>query len=301
MDLEQLETAACLQVAAALRAADIVASGKSDIAEIAQACGANVDALTRVLRHLVSKGYFEEPSPGRFVMNDAARGLTGLFGRMTGAWATFLDTVRTGRPAYDFWADLAAHPEIDAEFDALMGPSGHGVSDPDILLTDDEWRSVRTFVDVGGGTGAMIAEVLRDRPWIRGILVDRPATIERARQSAYSDRVTYVAQSFFDPLPRGGDIYLISKTLGDWGDADAVKLLRRLAEAASPAGRIVIAGGVTGADRASLELLMLALVGGKSWTLPEFTDLARKAGLEIVRAGTQKSNRYVVICKPVAA
>ena len=111
--------------------------------------------------------------------------------------------------------------------------------------------------------------------------------------------MTYLAQNFFDPLPAGADIYLIGKTLGDWGEADALKLLRRLADAARPAGRIVIAGGVTGADRASPEILMLALVGGKSWTLPEFTELARRAGLAVIRAGTQKSNRYVVICQPL--
>lgn len=296
MDLEQLETAACLQVAGALRAGDVIASGTSDISDIASACGADPDALCRVLRYLVSKGYFEEPSPGRFVMNDAGRGLTGLFGRMTGAWATLLDTVRRGRPAYDFWADLAAHPEMDGEFDALMGPSGHGTPDSDILLTDEEWRGVKTFVDVGGGTGAMLAEVLRDRPWMRGILVDRPATIERARQAAYSDRVTYVAQSFFDPLPAGGDVYLVKNTLGDWGEPEALRLLGRLAEAAGAGGRVVIFGGVTDADRASPEMLMLALVGGQNWTLAEFEEMARTARLKVVRSGRQRARRFIVIC-----
>jgi hypothetical protein len=59
---------------------------------------------------------------------------------------------------------LDAHPEIAASFDGLMGPAGHGVPDPQVLLDANGWESVRTAVDVGGGTGALLAEVLRARP-----------------------------------------------------------------------------------------------------------------------------------------
>lgn len=280
---------------ASLGVGDLIMSGLSDVRLIASECNASPDALSRVLRQLAQKGIFEEPETGRFVANDAARGLAGLFGVMTGAWAGLPESVRTGHAALDFWGTLNRRPEVDAEFDALMGPAGHGTPDADLLFTDDEWREVRTFVDVGGGTGAMLAEVLKDRPWMSGILVDRHATIGRARECAYSDRVEYVAQNFFDPLPRGGDVYLIKNTLADWGDAQALALLKRLAEAARPNGRVVIFGGVTDADRPSPELLMLVLVGGKSWTLPQFEELARTAGLRVVRSGKQQSGKFVVI------
>src|SRR5436190_1168786 len=81
-----------------------------------------------------------------------------------------LQAVRTGRPAYHevfgrpFWEDLEANPPIAAAFDTLMGPAGHGIPDPDVLLDAASWGSVRTVVDVGGGTGAMLAAVLRARP-----------------------------------------------------------------------------------------------------------------------------------------
>src|SRR5207302_8159760 len=121
--------------------------------------------------HLVAKGVFEEPAPGRFALNDTARpllepgirlglDLDSIGGRMAHAWGTLLSAVRTGRPAYHeafgrgFWDDLDAHPDIAASFDALMGPSGHGTPDPEILVDPSDWESVRTVVDVGGGTGA---------------------------------------------------------------------------------------------------------------------------------------------------
>ena len=100
-------------------------------------------------------------------------------------WGTLLDYVRTGQPAYatlfgrPFWEDLAAHPDIAAGFDALMGQPGHGTPDFDIELAGG-WDEVRTMVDVGGGTGAMLASLLRRHPHARGILLDLPGTIARA-------------------------------------------------------------------------------------------------------------------------
>jgi len=92
--------------------------------------------------------------------------LDGIGGRLAYAWGTLPTYVRTGAPGYHelfgmgFWDDLAAHPEVGASFDALMGPEGHGSADPDLLVEGD-WHSVRTVVDVGGGTGAMLR---RDSP-----------------------------------------------------------------------------------------------------------------------------------------
>jgi 2,7-dihydroxy-5-methyl-1-naphthoate 7-O-methyltransferase len=313
--LTDLATPWCVHVAATLRIADYIAAGKQEIDELAAAAGADRDSLCRVLRHLVSKGLFEEPAPGRFALNEPARGLIemrlgfdldGIGGRMAYAWGTLLSAVRTGRPAYHetfgrgFWEDLDAHPKIAADFDALMGPAGHGVPDPEVLLDPADWHSVRTVVDVGGGTGSLLAEILRARPEVRGILVDLPRTVARSGEvfqaAGVADRATAVEQSFFDPLPGGGDLYLLKNVLGDWPDREAKALLRRCAEAARPAGRVVLLGGVTLDEAASPELLMLVLVGGKNRTLGEFREVAREAGLEVSASGRRPSGRVVVEC-----
>ena len=65
-ELGDLETPWCIRVAATLRIADYIAAGHSEIRELATEAGADADALQRVLRHLVRKGVFEEPVPGRF-------------------------------------------------------------------------------------------------------------------------------------------------------------------------------------------------------------------------------------------
>src|SRR5262249_32284426 len=175
--LTDLATPWSVHVVVTLRIAEHIATGITGIDGLAAAAGADKDSLHRVLTHLVQKGLFEEPEPGKFALNEAARGLMdagtrlacdldGMGGRMAHAWGTLRESVRPGRPAYHavfgrpFWDDLEAHPDIAVKFDELMGPAGHGTPDPEVLVSG-EWKSVRVVVDVGGGTGSLLAEVLR--------------------------------------------------------------------------------------------------------------------------------------------
>jgi SAM-dependent methyltransferase len=317
--LSDLCTPWCVHVAATLRVADHLAAGITEIGPLAAAAGADRDSLHRVLRHLVSRGLFAEPAPGRFALNNLARGLLGesgrlgfdldsFGGRMAHAWGTLLSAVRTGKPAYHeafgrgFWDDLDAHPEIGAKFDELMGPAGHGTPDWRVLVDPADWESVRTVVDVGGGTGTLLAEILCARPTVRGTLVDlaRPVAQSAAVFEAgdVADRATAVAQSFFDPLPGGCDLYILKGVLNDWPDREAIAILKRCAEAARPSGRVVVFTGAGPGEEASPELLMMVLVGGRGRTLDEFREMAREAGLEVTAVGRQASGRVIAECRP---
>ena len=315
--LADFATPWCVHVAATLRIAEHIAAGKNRIEDLAAAAGAHPAPLQRVLRHLAGKGLFEEPQPGLFALNDAARALLespirlaldldAFGGRMAHAWGTMLSAVRTGKPAYHevfgrpFWDDLEAHPEIAASFDMLMGPAGHGVPDPEVLLDPNDWSAIHTVVDVGGGTGALLAEVLRAHPAVRGILVDLPRTVARSvetfESAGVSDRVSVIGQSFFDPLPAGASLYLLKSVLSNWPDQEAHAILKRCADAARPSGRVVILNGVTPEPLAEPDLLMMVLVGGKERTLAEFRDLAAQAGLQVRATGRRNQGRFIVEC-----
>jgi 2,7-dihydroxy-5-methyl-1-naphthoate 7-O-methyltransferase len=319
-DLDQLldlATPWCLRVAATLRVPDLIAEGHHDVADLAAAARCDRDALHAVLDHLVAKGVFQQPAPGRFECNHAAEQLKGGFldlegigGRMAHTWGTLLDYVRTGQPGYQkvfgrpFWEDLAAHPDIAAEFDALMGPAGHGIPDYDIELAGG-WDAIRTVVDVGGGTGAMLASLLRRHPHVNGILVDLPGTIARAGEHmtehmtdpGVAQRITLQGQSFFDPLPAGADLYLLKSVLNDWPDQETVAILSNCATAAKATGTIAVLGGVAADDTLRSLGIDMLVAGGKTSTITQFTELARQAGLDIIAAGTQASGRYIVECR----
>ena len=185
--LSDLCTPWCVHVVATLRIAEHLEAGKDQIGDLAAAAGCDAETLHRLLTYLVGKGVFEEPTPGRFALNKTARGLLspashigldldGIGGRMAYAWGTLLTYVRTGAPGYHqvfgkpFWEDLEAHPEVAASFDALIGPTGHGMPRVDFEITGG-WESVRNVVDVGGGTGALLAALRNAGPRCAGRLL----------------------------------------------------------------------------------------------------------------------------------
>jgi 2,7-dihydroxy-5-methyl-1-naphthoate 7-O-methyltransferase len=319
IDLETLSdlcTPWCVRVVATLGIAKHIADGLTGVDALATAARCNAGALHAVLGHLATKGVFEEVVPGRFALTSLGEGLldpppdldlAGIGGRMADAWATLPAFVRTGESAYHerfglpFWEDLAAHPDIAASFDALMGVAGHGVPEAALPLTGG-WDTMRTVVDVGGGTGALLAGLLRAHPVLRGTLVDFPGTVARAgatfAAAGVADRVTTVGQSFFDPLPAGADVYLLSKVLNDWPDRETAAILTRCAEAARPAGRLLVVGGVAPDDAPRRLTIEMVLVGGKTDTLTRFAAGAEDAGLEVTATGRAPSGRFVVECRP---
>lgn len=319
--LSDLRVPWCIHVVATLRIAEHIDAGVSDIDGLATAASCDAVALRRVLRHLVHRGVFEEPEPGQFDLNEPARqlldesirlylDLDGVGGRFAHAWSTLLTAVRTGRPAYAdafglrFWEDMDAHPEIGATFDALMGPVGHSPPDPRVLIADD-WDAVHTVVDVGGGTGGLLAAILQAHPNVRGTLVDLPRTVARSaetfRSTGVEDRATITGQSFFDPLPSGADLYVLSSVLNDWPEHETAAILARCAEAVSASGgRVIVRGGVSPDEASGDDLTTeMVLLGGQNNSLPEFRRLAAAAGLDVVAAGEAPSGRYVVECRPV--
>lgn len=316
--LTDLQTPWCIHVAATLRIAEHIAEGIQTVGELAAAAGCDARALHELMAYLVSQGVFSEPEPGRFgltelatqMMDPAAHiglDLDGIGGRMAHSWGTLLTYVRTGNASYHeafgrpFWDDLDANPDVAASFDALIGPTGHGRANVDYELTGG-WEAVKMVVDVGGGTGMTLAEVLRAHPNVRGILVDLPRTVARSagifEAAGVSDRVTVSGQSFFDPLPRGADLYLIKNVLHDWPDPETGQILRRCAEAARPNGRVVTVGAAV-PDGTEPELnLVTVMTGGRTNTLSELEKIAADNGLEVVAARHQRPG-FIVEFAPV--
>ena len=332
LDLRQLSDLAtpwCLRVLVTLGLARRLADTPATAAELAKNVGADVDLLELVLRQLASVGVVSTDETGRYRLATAARELTegehammldvdGIGGRFSGAWATLPEVVRTGRPAYEqmyglpFWEDIAAHPELGAQFDAMMG-EGHHVADPDVLPAGD-LAGMTTVVDVGGGTGTLLKAVLQGYPDLHGILVDLPPTIDRAVAgivaAGLTDRISLVRQSFFDPLPSGGDVYLVSGILNDWPDDEAVAILTRCREAAGDGGVVVVMGGVSpdsaehpagshgSAHRRAAITVETVLLGGRTRSMRAFTGLAKRAGLVVVAEAPSSFRGYAVQLQP---
>jgi hypothetical protein len=316
--LSDLATPWSIHVVATLDIARHIDDGHAGLADLAEVANCDPDMLGYVMRLLISRGLFLEPEPGVFALNEAAMplldesarlglNLDRFGGRMVHAWSTLLELVRTGKPAYrdrfglPFWEDLDAHAEIRADFDALIGPAGHGIPDPAILPDEGSWESIKSIVDVGGGSGALLVEILRARPGLTGTVVDLPDTaaraLDRIKEAGLEDRATVSAQSFFDPLPTGADLYILKSILNDWPDEETLQILRRCAEAAGAKGKIAILGGVTPDERPGILTIEMVLIGGKTRTVSNFSIFIRELGLVVEHAEPAANGRFVVVCR----
>jgi hypothetical protein len=156
-----------------------------------------------------------------------------------------------------------------------------------------------TIVDVGGGNGALLIEILRTYPRPRGIVFDLPAVAERAEQhiagADFADRCVAVGGSALEMVPWGGDAYILCNFLINMIDEEAATILRHCREAMVAGGRVLLVEPVMPAggeptdpykswDTTTIDLTMLSVNGAGGWrvrTAEEFRTLLEASGLTL--------------------
>lgn len=304
--LADLATPMAIRVAATLHLADHMAAGARTPETLAAAMDVDADALRRLLDHLVTVDVLLEVLPGEYTLTELGSqlrddapdwirpwlDLDGAVGRGDLCFTQLLHTVRTGEPAYPrqfgrpYWDDLAADPALAESFDDLM--AARLEADAPVVATAYPWGELGHVVDVGGGNGSLLIAILGAHADLRGTVLDLPGPVSRAAtaiaDAGLQHRLDVRAGSFFDALPAGAGGYLLSGILHDWPDDAALRILRRCAEAAGSAGRVLVVDHIAaGSDRPDTEgdLRMLCYVGGRERTLDQLGELARAAGLAL--------------------
>lgn len=292
--------------AAELGIADALADSPRDLAALARSTGADVDALSRLLRALVGFGIVGRTDDGRYTTTRYARLLErsrtdGLYGRAMSigrlwypSWAGLTHSVRTGETALDrtFGASLFEHladdPDTGAVFDQSMAELTRSAVAEVADTYDVGWAD--TIVDLGGGTGALLSVLLARHPHARGILVETPAVVERARAALLGAaelgaRCEVREGDFFSDALPDADLYVLSWILHDWSDSQAVRILTNCRRAMSGRARLLVLEAVLPENpeptNATLyDLHMMAVTGGRERTEDEYDRLFAAAGLE---------------------
>jgi 2,7-dihydroxy-5-methyl-1-naphthoate 7-O-methyltransferase len=280
-------------IAATLRLPDHIEAGATRLPDLAERVGADPDALERLLRYLVARGVFTREGGGyantevsRLLVDDAGwrqwLDLDGAPGLWAESWTRLLEAVRQGSPGRDeewYYAELARSGRA-ASFDSLMAAQVRANAEQ--VATAYDWSPVTDVVDVGGGTGGMLATLLAAHPHLRGTLFDQPQVVGGVEPA---ERLRIVAGDVFhDPLPPG-DAYILSQVLHGWADEGAAEILRRCAKAARDAARILIVETIMperpSPDEAGFDLFMFTLAGGRQRSPDDFARLAESGDLEI--------------------
>jgi len=258
--LADLVTPMAIRTAVTLRIADHIGDTERSTAELAKLTDTHPRPLRKLLNHLVSLNLLRRTGDayGLTELGAVLRtgpsspfahlNLDGIVGRTELSVIHLLHKLRTGKSVYhgmygtDLWQYVDEHN--GAQDAAAAYPQSGPAFDIHLIIDHPCWSRAGTFVDVGGNTGALVESLLAAYPRLRGTLIDLPTFAEQARrrftEHNLSDRATAIGESFFDPLPAGADVYVLSAILADWDDDSAIRLLRNCAAAAGTNGTILV-------------------------------------------------------------
>lgn len=293
-----------LRVIIELGIADLLADGERAVDELAAETNTDADALHRVMRLLASEGVLIETAPRKFRLTEIGAALRsgkpgpGDFIRMINSepYASFgqlLHSVRTGKPAFDKvfgsprfdW--LSKHPEEAALFQRAMVSLGQGGNEA--IADAYDFSAFKQLVDVGGGHGQLLSAILAHNPHLRGVLFDLHSGVAAARAGAGGDlpRTDFVVGDFFKAVPPS-DAYILKKVIHDWDDEQAVTILRNCRDAMLPNGKVLVAEAIIPEGNEPnpnkyIDIVMLAVTGGRERTQAQFARLFEAAGLRLQR------------------
>jgi SAM-dependent methyltransferase len=318
---------AVIYVAAKLGIPDLLAERPRTAAELAQLTDTHERSLYRLTRALVVLGICTAGNDGKFELTRMGTYLAAKSERSLKAWALvegdmlragwtqLIESIRTGKTA----PDLAGQGPERFERLAEMGNAGlvnegmvsvTRVALP-ALLSACDFSGIGTLMDVGGGLGELMIEILKKYPSMRGIVFDLSHCAEGARKNladaGLADRCDFIGGSFFESVPSDADAIVMKSVIHDWNDERGVRILRNCHRALRPGARLMVIDRIVPekleprADHLAtvlMDLNMLRGPGGCERSEGEHRELLAKGGFRMTRV--VPADRYNVIEATVA-
>jgi SAM-dependent methyltransferase len=305
----------------ALNIPDLLKAGSKSVAELAVSTGSNEDALYRVMRALASIGLFNENPMRTFSLTpvseplccdaqNSARDMTlwltdpfhfKVYGELSHSMRTgeTLPEKLFGLSCFDY---LGKDREVGDRFDNAMTGFSAMVIAAALEGYDFGWLAGKTIVDVAGGHGKVLTEILKKHPDVRGILFDVEHVIAGAKARIESEglanRCAVAHGDFFKAVPEG-DAYIMKHIIHDWDDERASTILQNIHRASRPGSRVVLLEAVLASGNEPhlakwIDIEMLVLPGGRERTEQEYHKLLGDSGFKLTRVVDIKSPLSVI-------
>nr|Q39522.1 RecName: Full=(S)-scoulerine 9-O-methyltransferase [Coptis japonica]BAA06192.1 S-adenosyl-L-methionine:scoulerine 9-O-methyltransferase [Coptis japonica] len=183
----------------------------------------------------------------------------------------------------DFFQYAGKEERVNKSFNQAMG-AGSTIAFDEVFKVYKGFDNLKELVDVGGGIGTSLSNIVAKHPHIRGINFELPHVIGDAPDYP---GVEHVPGDMFEGVPNAQNI-LLKWVLHDWDDDRSIKILKNCWKALPENGTVIVIEfvlpQVLGNNAESFnaltpDLLMMALnPGGKERTTIEFDGLAKAAG-----------------------
>jgi O-methyltransferase domain len=292
---------------------EALADGPQHVDDLAVGCHAHRGQLGRLMRVLASFGVLARGDDERFELTalgetllgaeEDGRSLAGLAVFAGSRWLSdargaLTGSVRTGVSAFrcahgaDLYESIQEHADLADLYERWAGYSAGVDSLAEPVLASYDFSAARHVVDVGGRYGTLLARILDATPGLTGTLFDLPDAEAGARAQLRShladERCRVIAGSFFDQVPDGGDLYMLSNVLLDWDDDRAGAILSNCRRAMAPEAVLltiepVFTSAVLQSRGVSSYDLWMMVHSGAMRTLDELNELLAAAGFRVLR------------------
>jgi ubiquinone/menaquinone biosynthesis C-methylase UbiE len=171
-----------------------------------------------------------------------------------------------------------------------------------------DFSRTRQIVDVGGGQGTLVSEILQANEALQGILFDLPSVVEQSQKqletAGIASRWEVVAGSFFKSVPPGADCYILSSVIHDWDDEQSLRILRQCRRAMDRESKLLLIECVVPDSPEPffsklLDLQMLVVTGGRERTEGQFKDLLAAADFRLANIIQTEVPECIVEALPV--
>jgi len=218
-------------------------------------------------------------------------------------WSTLSTVVRQGVPQ----PDPDPHPDSTEHFIGAMRVAARSHA-PEIASGMD-LSGVRALLDLGGGPGTYAIEFARAWPALRAVVFDLPDVVKIAKRNIHTagmdDRIETMAGSYLDDTIGGPyDLVWMSSIVHMHTAEENSALVRKVANALSPAGRLIIRDFLLndeGTGPASAALFAVNMLvntrGGRSYKGSQIREWMSDAGLTDVQVRTSDVDGLVIGAK----
>jgi hypothetical protein len=297
--------------AAQLEIPELLEAGPKDSFTLARETGAHAPSLHRLLRALETLGLCTAVEGGTYALTDAGHLLRAdapesLRGRalhtadmLSKQLGDLYDQVKTGSRTKAFptgsegFEALKSDPARLHKFQTSMAEGSRLAAQAAMRVYD--FSAFAQVLDLGGGYGGVLAELLKAYSHQRGAVCDlpylEPGVLDYLASAGVGKRGSFVQGDFFDSVPDSYDLYLMKFILHDWDDERVLRILRNVRRAAGDQSRLVaieqivpesLTQSVTDQGVIRADLVMMS-VGGKERTAAEYQALFADSGWNLSR------------------
>jgi len=288
---------------------DLIQANKNSLQDLVTHTDADKNSLNLLLESLVENKFLKKDN-NKFYLTEISTLLTDdnpeslknaciLWGtEHMDAWQNLDYTVKTGKPAFEkiykqpFFDYLNKNNERLDNYHKAMYE--YARDDYKNICDKIDFKDSNIIMDVGGGYGALINNIIKQCPQIKCILFDKPEVISNVKTNNY----TKIGGDFFEKIPRVADTIIMSRVIHDWNDDKATTILKNVYQSLPENGILYLIENLTDKieDKASLlSINMSVMTNSFERTESEYIIIAENVGFKFTY--TKKNNQLQYVLK----